>query len=107
MSCHHKVLKFINHFTNYGNNEQVIDCFTKGNCYYFAVILSERFKGEDPRIMYDPIANHFACEIGEWIYDITGPVGRPEYDFEDWYDFVNTTYDDLYLNRLYEQCINF
>lgn len=108
MEIHQKVLKFINHFTNYGKSEQVIDCFTKGNCYYFAICLSERFYNEVSwcRYVYDPIANHWACDINGRIYDITGELTDTD-NFVDWIDFVNTTCDEPYFNRLYENCIKF
>lgn len=106
METHQKVLKFINHFTNYGNYKDVITSFTTGNCYYFAVCLADRFNGEDPCIVYDPIANHWACKIEDKIYDITGELDN-RFNFEDWYNFVNSVNDELYLNRLYEQCIKF
>lgn len=106
METHQKVLKFINHFTNYGNYKDVITSFTAGNCYYFAVCLFDRFDGYDPVIVYDPIANHWACEIEGRIYDITGELTDIN-NFEDWYDFVKSVNDYLYLSRLYEQCIKF
>lgn len=108
MEIHQKVLKFINHFTNYGNNEQIIDCFTKGNCYYFAACLAERFYDEVPwcRYMYDPIANHWACEINGRIYDITGEITDTD-NFVDWLEFQMNANDEPYLNRLYENCIKF
>lgn len=47
----------------------VVECFTQGCCYWFAVILKERFSG---KIVYEPVIKHFACEIDGHIYDITG-----------------------------------
>lgn len=69
------ILKFIKEFSNFG--EQVVKCFTCGNCYYFAVILMDRYKAEylnEAEIVYDDIAGHFAARLGNKIYDITGDV---------------------------------
>lgn len=61
------VEKFIKNFTQFG--KQVRECFTQGNCYYFALILKDRFNGD---IMYNEIEGHFACRIKRKLYDITG-----------------------------------
>lgn len=47
-----------------------------GNCYYFALILKSRFKGE---IWYDRVAGHFLFRRGDYFFDWTGL--RNEYDF--------------------------
>ena len=105
-TTHQNVMTFLNHFTNNGTRKEVIETFTSGCCYWFAVILSERFSCLDATIVYDPVANHWACEIDGHIYDITGDVCR-KYNFEDWYDFVVDANDDAYINRLYRDCISF
>ena len=49
------------------------DCrWTNGNCYYFAVILKDRFP--DGRILYDTVSGHFVTEIDGLRYDWTGVV---------------------------------
>lgn len=47
------------------------DCdWTSGNCYYFAVILKDRFNGE---IYYDVIRGHFVCKIlDKFFFDYNG-----------------------------------
>lgn len=40
-----------------------------GNCYYFALILSNRFDGD---IYYDSIRGHFVCKINDKFYDYHG-----------------------------------
>ena len=46
------------------------DCnWLNGNCFYFALILQERFGGE---IYYDPIEGHFFCKIKNKFYDWRG-----------------------------------
>lgn len=51
----------------------VIECFTNGCCYWFAVILRQRFKG---KIVYDPVIGYFACKIGDAVYDIRGNIDK-------------------------------
>ena len=51
------------------------DCNWKtGNCYYFAVILSERFKNYNPIIYYDSLEGHFITWINGIFYDWSGAV---------------------------------
>lgn len=50
-----------------------INCeWTTGNCYYFALILSDRFKSDNPIICYDAVEGHFICKIEDKYYDWTG-----------------------------------
>ena len=107
---HQKVLKFIAKFTNNGQKQEVIDTFSCGCCYWFASILWDRFSLDDDveecTILYDPIINHWACQINGIVYDVTGmiPVDA-EYRWEEWNEFM---YSDILLTkRLYRDCINF
>lgn len=78
------VIEFIHAFTNSGKREQVIETFTGGCCYWFAVILQHRFGGF---IVYDDIKGHFACRIGDEVYDVTGNItDKAEYVNWDLYD---------------------
>lgn len=45
------------------------DLFMNGYCYWFAVILHERFGGE---IYYLPIQNHFVTRIADRYWDASG-----------------------------------
>ena len=57
------ILKFISRFKE--------DCnWTTGNCYWFAIILKERFPGAE--IFYDVIQGHFITKIGDSFWDWTG-----------------------------------
>ena len=57
------------------------DCnWTNGNCYYFAVILAERFRDEGATIYYDTVDGHFICKIDDVFYDWNGAL-----TFEDEY----------------------
>jgi len=77
-----------------------IDCnWLNGNCYYFAVILKERFPGG--RIMYDPIDGHFLYEIEDEFFDWNGlaiDVSERVFDFE-------SMDDEKYKNHLIRDCI--
>ena len=47
-----------------------VDCkWLNGNCYYFALILSDRFDGE---IYYQPKDNHFISKIDDRYFDYSG-----------------------------------
>jgi hypothetical protein len=61
-----------------------METFTGGCCYWFAVILQHRFGG---MIMYDAVKGHFACRIGDSVYDIRGDVTeKGTYEEWDMYD---------------------
>lgn len=56
---------------NFIQDRFTVDCqWTSGNCYYFAVILKERFKMLD--IYYDPINGHFIAGDGKTFFDYIG-----------------------------------
>ena len=107
---HQKVLKFIARFTANGQKKEVIDTFSCGCCYWFAEILWDRFSLDDDveecTVLYDPIINHWACQVNGIVYDITGMIPiDSEYEWEPWCEFM---YQDISLTkRLYRDCINF
>lgn len=43
-----------------------------GNCYYFSVILRDRFAIKSPTIYYDVIHGHFLTQIDDKLYDASG-----------------------------------
>ena len=59
------------------------DCnWTTGNCYYFALILHDRFP--ESKIIYDPIEGHFMILYNNKAYDYLGSHKVPkEYYFLD------------------------
>ena len=81
------------------------DLFLYGDCYYFAIILKERFK--DAVIKYLMIDNHFVVEINGELYDIRGNIT----DIVDqsqmiiWDEMKKE--DELLYNRIVRDCINF
>lgn len=95
-----KVLEFIKKF-KFKHVKEVESLFLYGNCYYFAVILKERFNGE---IYYLPINNHFICKIDKEYYDITGLASINEHPYK-WKDFKY--FDELLYKRIVRDCINF
>ena len=92
-----EILNFIKQF----QNPDTIKVFTEGCCYWFAVILSRRFKQQHSTIMYHPVENHFATRIGDSLYDITGEIDSK--DFWEWRKFANIDY--LLTERIYNDCI--
>lgn len=79
-----------------------IDCnWTNGNCYYFAVILKERFGG---LIMYDVVNGHFAVYIDGILYDWHGIVIWEDLSYYvEWDKFDD--YDSLQKQRIIRDCI--
>jgi hypothetical protein len=93
------VMKFVSRFTDKGRRREVVECFTQGCCYWFALALSARFGG---RLVYDQTVGHFASEIGGVVYDITGPVnGKWTY----WLDLCRT--EPNVARNVRENCIGF
>ena len=95
-----EILDFIKNFSKYG--EEVINCFTCDNCYWFAKILETRFTPSQNSIYYDEIEGHFVCKIDKKYYDIRGEY-KPTCQLYDmlWY-FMNDT-NRFY--RLQKYCI--
>ena len=70
-----------------------------GNCYFFAVILHEKYKCST--IYYDVIDGHFCVKIGDKYYDWEG-VYYPAAPIE-WDNFDE--YDSLLKQRIIRDCI--
>lgn len=79
-----------------------IDCnWTTGNCYYFALILKDRFSG---KIFYDVINGHFLTLIGSEYYDFTGKVNIEDKVLIEWDNFDE--YDLEQKKRIIRDCLN-
>ena len=91
------ILCFIKKFSDFGN--QVVECFTEGNCFWFAMVLAMEFAGE---IYYDPIVGHFATMINGVLYDITGAVKNTD----DFVSLEEIRKDKLLCARLKRDCID-
>ena len=92
--------QFINHFHKVSPSDDITEVFTSGCCYWFAFILCKRFP--NTKMMYDPIENHFAAQIGNKLYDITGDVTK-YYHMIPWSLFN----DELEKQRIIDYCIDF
>lgn len=78
------------------------DCkWTDGNCYYFAVILKDRFP--EGKIHYDVINGHFIFERQYQYYDWTGIANIPHHWLIRWDEFDK--YDSLLKDRIVRDCI--
>lgn len=95
-----EVLQFIKNF-KFAHKEQLEHIFMSGNCYYFAVILKDKFNGQ---IYYLPNKNHFICKINNEYYDITGNASMNETPIE-WNTFIHK-YPKEYI-KIKRNCIDF
>lgn len=99
-----EVEKFINKF-KYLASKEAEDLFLYGDCYYFSIILKERFS--DAIIKYLMIDNHFLAEISGRLYDIRGDVT----DIIEKNQMINwdalKEFDSLLYNRIVRDCIKF
>lgn len=95
--------------TNNTNNEVLefiqrrfkTDCkWTDGNCYYFAIILKDRFP--DGKIFYDVIYSHFIFQYQNKYYDWTGIINPIGYLVE-WDKFDE--YDSSVKKRIIRDCV--
>ena len=86
------ILEFIGVFDSPSNKI----LFTEVSCYWFAMILKERFSGN---IVYNPHQVHFATKIGSKVYDITGII-EDSSDYVDWNKYSTTAED----SDLIEEC---
>lgn len=116
------VLKFIN--SRFPNARSSDANWLTGNCYYFAVILKDRFSTKEPTIYYDVIHGHFLTKIDDKLYDASGiayklsfseieKINRTQlwhpisldYDIVivDWNYF--SKYDQLQKQRIFNDCL--
>ena len=72
----------------------------KKNCYYFALILADRFDGD---IYYDVINGHFITKIQDNFYDWNGIVNTNNCLVE-WNKMDQ--YDSLVKQRIIRDCIH-
>ena len=80
-----------------------VDCNWKtGNCYFFAIILKNRFP--EGIIMYDVIDGHFVTQIDNKKYDWSGVVPECEnHYYVEWDKFDE--YDPLQKESIIKGCI--
>lgn len=91
--------------------QEVLDSFLYGNCYWFAHILQKRFEKYKPVIMYDMVQNHFATQIGDRVYDISGDVTSEFWDGVRAIKYFWIVWDEYdggsHRDRITRECINF
>lgn len=93
-----EVETFIKKF-KFSHIKELEHIFMNGNCYYFAIILKERFNGE---IYYLPIQNHFICKIENEYYDIMGKAKMDEHPYQ-WSKYP----DPKEKKRIIRDCVHF
>jgi len=77
------------------------DCnWLSGNCYYFSLILKDRFPSGT--IYYDVIYGHFIFKYEDYYYDWTGFI-EPKGYLVDWEKFDE--YDNLQKQVVIRDCI--
>lgn len=95
MICLNEVLNFI-------NKRFPVDCdWTNGNCYYFALMLKDRFPNGD--IVYDLIEGHFLFRYKGVLYDYNGKQSSEQRHLVDWTSF--DLYDKYQKQRIVRDCI--
>ena len=99
-NMNNEIYNFLNRFGRNQKEQNTVEIFTCGCCYWFAFILATRFPGST--IMYDEVANHFGTKIGSSVYDITGDVTE-QYEWIEWSDVT----DELHRERIIRDCIMF
>lgn len=78
--------EFIESFKSGFDKKEIEDCFLYGNCWYFSLILMNRFESLNPEVYYDPVMNHFVTKIEDKFYDISGEVSNNN-KYESWVEF--------------------
>lgn len=79
------------------------DCnWLDGNCYYFAMILKDRFPSG--RIWYNLIYGHFLFELDDKYYDFSGLLDPSMvYNAVPWDNME--VYDKLWKERIVRDCV--
>lgn len=84
-----KITKFIDDFKS-KHPKEIEDTFMNGYCYWFAMILSIRFKGD---IWFNPLLVHFASNIGVYLYDVSGMI-EDAYGWVPWEQYQRTNQNE-------------
>lgn len=74
--------------------------WTSGNCYYFSLILKDRFPGG--QIIYEPVVGHFMYKLENKCYDYLGAHKVPEF-FYIWEELEKQ--DKKLYSRLQRDCL--
>lgn len=89
-----KILEFIKVFQSESN----LKLFKEVSCYWFSVILHERFTNSE--IYYNPDEVHFATKIQGSLYDISGKMeDEGYYNFHEYIKIApQEDIDSIYMN---------
>ena len=96
------VEKFIKRFV--GGSEDIIDKFSNGYCYWFSVLLKNRFPEDE--IYYNSL-NHFVFKYENKLYDITGDCTEKwnnKYLYN-WNDYIQLEKGSSHLKGLIKNTI--
>lgn len=98
-----KLLNKNNKVLNFIKRRFITNCnWLTGNCYYFALILKDRFpEGE---IYYDVIIGHFVFRLNGINYDWSGVIPEMEKHYYVKWETFNE-YDRLEKERIVRDCI--
>lgn len=96
------ILQFIENFKAPFNERELIQTFTQGNCYHFAIILKSLYPNGE--IIYDSWKGHFVYLYFDKFYDITGEVIYESHHGLETLEFIRLT-DYLWYDRLESDCI--
>ena len=72
-----------------------------GNCYYFSLILKNRFDGS---IYYDVVNGHFLTEVNGKLYDWEGLKRKDGLTLIKWDEF--DVYDPIQKQRIIRDCLS-
>lgn len=96
------ILFFIRQFRAGHDVDALIEAFTCGNCYHFALILSTLFPGG--WIVYDTLLGHFMYLYDGDYFDITGRVTVADVQSIQPFEHIRQS-DPMYYERLVNDCI--
>lgn len=119
MNKENEILEFITRRFPQAKNSD--SNWLNGNCYYFSLILKDRFSSHKPEIYYDVINGHFLTLIKDTLYDASGIAYKlSNYEMSQlsktqlWHPFkleygdmviVNWQYFHLYDSKQYNRII--
>lgn len=83
-------------------SSSVEEVFSSDCSYWFAMILYRRFIRDNAKIVYDKAKNHFATQIHDRVYDITGDVT----DNHEWAPWLDIT-DESLIDKVTRESIMF
>lgn len=93
--------EFIDRF-KFKHQEELIEVFSKGNCYHFTLILLHLFPNGE--ILFNWLLGHFVFRCNEKIYDITGDVTQ-DHKQENLVNFEQlSVIDPVWHKRLMKNC---